>query len=546
MGSIRSLRLNFAKKAGSQTSVRKWLAFGVILGAVAAVPLSAQQTPDWTSQPTQEWPSFGQNPGNTSSSTQTTISTKNVAKLQPKWVFTTGGDVSARAAVVDDVAYFPDWAGNLWAVCVHTGKKVWSHQLSDYGLPADTVSRTSPAVADGKVYIGTQTGGWLLAIDAKTGALAWKVQAETVSPYPMITASPTVVDDVVYTGYTSNEEDLAAYIPDYVCCTSRGSIIAVNAHNGTVLWKTYTVPEGYSGGNIWGSSPVVDKGRHTLYIGTGNNYSIPTTAAYGECLAASGTDASCLSSGDHVDSILAIDTYTGAIEWSKRMVDWYQTGITNGIDFWNVACFTPPYSNCPSPAGPDYDFGSAPNEITYQTPHGPKTIIGAGQKSGIYYAFDPDTGAELWQTQVGPGSSLGGIEWGSSTDGKRIYIAISNYYGIPSGGGSAGFWAALNPADGAIVWETPDPNGAIDLGPVTAANDVVYTESMSGTTGAPTFLALNALSGKILWSYAAGSSVIAGASIAEDTVFWGSGYTHLPLPGFTGNTKFYAFTLNGK
>jgi outer membrane protein assembly factor BamB len=59
----------------------------------------------------------------------------------------------------------------------------------------------------------------------------------------------------------------------------------------------------------------------------------------------------------------------------------------------------------------------APFDKLLLTDNGPKTIIGAGQKSGIYYALDPDTGALLWQTQVGPGSSLGGIEWGSASDG---------------------------------------------------------------------------------------------------------------------------------
>jgi polyvinyl alcohol dehydrogenase (cytochrome) len=62
----------------------------------------------------------------------------------------------------------------------------------------------------------------------------------------------------------------------------------------------------------------------------------------------------------------------------------------------------------------------------------------------------------------------------------------------------------------------------------------------------PSMFAMDASTGKILWSFDAGSSVIAGASIANGTVYWGSGYTHLPLPGFTGNNKFYAFTVNGK
>ena len=64
--------------------------------------------------------------------------------------------------------------------------------------------------------------------------------------------------------------------------------------------------------------------------------------------------------------------------------------------------------------------------------------------------------------------------------------------------------------------------------------------------GAPTMLALSASSGQTLWSFASGASVNAGATIVDGDVFWGSGYTHLGIPGFTGNNKFYAFSVDGK
>jgi polyvinyl alcohol dehydrogenase (cytochrome) len=64
-----------------------------------------------------EWPMFGQNEQNTASNdVERKISTSNVATLAPKWVATTGGDVSARAAVVGGAVYFPDFGGNLWAL----------------------------------------------------------------------------------------------------------------------------------------------------------------------------------------------------------------------------------------------------------------------------------------------------------------------------------------------------------------------------------------------------------------------------------------------
>jgi polyvinyl alcohol dehydrogenase (cytochrome) len=566
-------RTKKGRAKGSTARTRGWV-FGVVLGTIAVTPLMAQNSLFPFSS---DWPMFGQNASNTANaSAETAISTKTVSELKTKWTFTTGGDVSARAAVVNGVAYFPDWAGNLFAVNASTGKLVWSHQFSDYGLAAGTVSRTSPAVVDGIVYVGTQyvapasatapqpPTGWLLAIDAGSGKLIWKVQPDTSNPFPVITGSPVVAFGIVYVGMTSDEEFAAAEVPGYKCCSVRSSVVAVDAFFGLKLWQTFTVPTGYTGGAVWGSNPVVDLLRGSVFIGTGNNYSVPTDPAYVECVAKGGTEASCLSPNDHADSIIALNMFTGQVKWATRLMTWSQTGVVSGSDSWNVSCSfgsSPGVGNCPAEsgltpptAGPDFDFGSSPNEITYQTGgSGPlglfpntKTIIGAGQKSGIYYALDPDTGAELWHTQVGPGSSLGGIEWGSATDGTNIYVAISNLYGIPYAGGSAGSFAALNPATGAIVWQKADPNGAIDLGPMAAANGVVFGASMAGSASAPTMFALNAANGNTLWSFAAGSSVNAGATIVDGVVYWGSGYTHIPIPGFTGNTKFYAFSINGK
>jgi polyvinyl alcohol dehydrogenase (cytochrome) len=138
------------------------------------------------------------------------------------------------------------------------------------------------------------------------------------------------------------------------------------------------------------------------------------------------------------------------------------------------------------------------------------------------------------------------MEWGSATDGQRIYVGVANYYGIPTPTGSAGFWAALDPATGKILWQTADPNSSLALGPLAVANGVVYVPSMAGGATSPNMLALDAATGKELWSFPAGASVIAGATVSNGTVFWGSGYTHLGIPGFTGASTFYAFSPNGK
>ena len=523
------------------TGRKAWPALGLLL-ALACMPGQAAADND------DDWPMFGQNLQNTA---QAREGVRDVSRLKVKWVFTTGGDVSARAAVVGKVAYFPDWGGNLWAVNTRTGTKVWGRKFSDYGLSATSQSRTTPAVADGVLYLGMQEGGWLLAIDAKTGQLLWKTQLETADPLAVITTSPVVYRGVLYTGVASLQEGAAAN-PAFPCCTARGSVVAVSlkgANRGQVVWKTYTVPVGYSGGGVWGGNFAVDPERGSVFVSTGNNYAHPTAPAYLACMAGGGTAVACQSPDNHVDSVLALNMRTGAIQWASRQTNWRQPFVADGSDDWNVAClvgFAPGQGNCPTAAGPDFDFASAPNLITYRNAAGhKKTILGAGQKSGIYYALDPDTGALLWRTQVGPGSALGGMEWGSASDGKRIYVSIANLYGIPTGVGGAGSWAALDPATGAILWQVGDPNGAIAVGPLTVAGDVVFVSSMAGAASAPTMLALNARNGQTLWSFASGASVNAGATVVDGLVLWGSGYTHLGIPGYTGNTKFYAFSQRG-
>ena len=470
---------------------------------------------------------------------ETAVSPANVAKMKVKWIATTGGDVSARAAVVNGVVYFPDWGGNIWALNAATGKAIWHRQLSSYGLPAKTISRTSPAVVNGIVYIGSQTGATMLALEAATGKLKWKKQAD---PHPMatLTGSPAVANGVVYSGVSSQEE-FAAASKSYKCCSFRGSVVAFNATTGKLLWKTFTAPEGYTGAGAWGSNPVVDLKRKLVFIGTGNNYTKPNDPAYTSCISGGGTETKCLSPDDHVDSMLALETATGKIKWAKRL---------QSSDDWNVSCFFPDKTNCPkAPVGLDYDFGSAPNAFTipasgiYATP---QDVIGAGQKSGIYSVFNRDTGAILWAKNVGPGSPLGGMEWGSATDGKRVYAAISNFNKDKYRAGTSGSWAALDVATGKIVWQVPDPNADIDLGPMGVSNGVVYAASMAGAAGKPTMFALDAATGKVLWKFVSGASVNAGAVISGGVVYWGSGYANLGISAYTGNNKFYAFSIDGK
>jgi polyvinyl alcohol dehydrogenase (cytochrome) len=482
-----------------------------------------------------EWRIAGQNLSNTRGQpAEHQIGPSNVGRLVPAWTFTTGSDVSATPTVAGNSVYFPDWSGKLYAVRSDTGKLLWSHAISDYNHRPGSVSRVSPAVFQNELIFGdnlttavAHDGAHLMAVDRATGNLLWITQVDA-HPAAIITGSPVFNGSVVYVGVSSNEEALATN-PNYPCCTFRGSMVALNAFTGAILWKTFDVPDnggntgGYSGGAIW-QPPAIDPGRGSLYVGTGNNYSVPQDVLTCQ---QNTPNANCTSPDDHFDSALSLDLNTGTIKWATRV---------QGFDAWTVACLSSlTATNCPSPSGPDWDLGgSGPNIVG--------NIVGFGQKSGVYWALNADTGNVVWATPVGPGSVLGGIEWGSATDGKRIYAAITNRdhisYKLQPNGPTIdwGSWAALDVATGKFVWQVPDPTqGALDMGALSVANGVVYAPSFSGSV-----YGLDSLTGKVLFSFNTGGSVLDGPSIVNGMVYWGSGYRKA---GGTGNNKVFAFAL---
>ena len=491
-----------------------------------------------------QWRIAGQNLSNSRSQpAERSITPANVNGLTQKWVFTTGGDVSATPTVDGDAVYFPDWGGSLFAVEKNSGRLIWSHKISDYDGVNGAISRVSPAIDGNQIIIGdipnskqVHNGANVISVDRQTGTLRWMTQVDT-HPAAIITGSPVVFDGVVYIGVSSSEETLALD-PAYPCCSFRGSVVALDVKTGRMLWKTFDMPDnggrpgGYSGGAVW-QPPAIDPKRRTLFVATGNNYTAPADVE--ACQNATPT-ANCAAADDFFDTALALDLTTGQIKWSKRL---------QGLDTFTGACgfgTTPPISgnpNCPVPTSPDFDFGGAgPNLVG--------NIIGFGQKSGIYWALNPDDGNIVWSTPVGPGAALGGIEWGTATDGQRIYVAISNsdhlpYTLVPSGQHITwGAWSALDVATGKILWQIADPTvGTIDTGSVSVANGVMYAGSYSGQ-----MYALDTRTGTILWSFASGGTVIDGPSIVDGTLYWGSGYRNIP-PGI-GNNKVYAFTLAGE
>ena len=266
-----------------------------------------------------------------------------------------------------------------------------------------------------------------------------------------------------------------------------------------------------------------------------NASGLPDPAAVTACQEAGGSAADCLAPEDHIDSVLALDTATGRIRWA--------TGV-QGFDTWTLGCVLgPPPNNCPNNPGPDFDFGDGAHLFTIPDGHGrSRSVVGAGQKSGVYWALDAATGHIIWSAAAGPGGGIGGIQWGSATDGRRIYLAEADSYRIPyqlpdGQTVTSGSFAALDPATGHILWQVADPTGGVDTAAVTVANGVLFAGSLTGR-----MFAFNAATGQLLWQFQGEGASSAGPAVAAGTVYWGNGYVRVPDGGIPSRT-FYAFSI---
>jgi polyvinyl alcohol dehydrogenase (cytochrome) len=376
----------------------------------------------------------------------------------------------------------------------------------------------------------------MIAVDKNTGDRAWVKQVDN-HPSSIITQSATVFQNRIFVGVASVEELHAAIIPGYECCTFRGSMLALDAQTGDILWRTYTTADGFSGNAIWGSAPSVDRNRRQVYVATGNNYSGPQS--FIDCVGAAGDDAAaqreCLDPypDNHFDSVVAYDIDTGEVNWVNTVIP---------FDVWTIQCVFE-FPSCPDPEGPDFDFGQAPMLYTARYGNTQRDLVGVGQKSGVFWALDADDGGVVWSTQIDPGGLAGGLIWGSAYDGERIYTSSANsgYQPWVLLDGSVtygGFYSALDPATGEILWQTANPAGYHTAGgAVTVANGVVYACSQDPDGH---MYALDASTGSVEWDFVSGGSCNGGAAVVGGQVFWGSGYAGFGPPN-TSNNLFYAF-----
>ena len=497
------------------------------------------------------WNGWGANTNNTrfQDGAAAGLTAAQVPRLKVKWAFGFPGDLDANAqpSIVGGRVFVGSAGGNVYALDAATGCIRWFFQAKSSVRGAVTVGRTQTGAGPAEAAYFGDLAGNVYAVDAATGTLVWTVKADA-HPLARIVGSVVLHNARLYVPVASAEETAGAPA-NYECCRFRGSITALDAATGRQIWKTFTIDEarpttknaagtqlwGPSGAGVW-SSPAIDVSRNVLYATTGDNYSAP---------------ASSMS-----DAFVAMDLETGRIVWSKQM--------TAG-DAWNTACRMADTTNCPDMKAPDFDFASPPILVTLA--NGKRALV-AGQKSGMVHAVDPDDqGKILWQARVGVGSTLGGVQWGSASDGVNAYVALSDIVRlfIPNSLGSnvdpkaGGGLFAFNLQTGDRVWYTPPAAcgtrprcSPAQSAAVTAIPGVVFSGSVDGH-----LRGYSTATGAILWDFDSvgpyktvnevpargGSFDGPGPAIAGGMLFVNSGYAR--AGGMPGNVLL-ALSVDGQ
>lgn len=457
-----------------------------------------------------------------------------VRNLKLKWAYAFEGDITAFAqpTILDGNLFVGSAGGAIHDLDTQTGCTRWVYQA---GGP---VRSSILAVREGGRYVllfGDQAG-WFYALDAATGKQLWKKKVEAHDA-ARLTGAPVAWRGVVFVPVAGWEENRASD-PAYECCTMRGSLVALRIRDGAQVWKTYMVDPpkqvgknaagraqfGPSGAGIW-SAPTLDIKRGLIYVTTGDNYSQPATKLS--------------------DAVVALRIADGRIVWSRQFTD---NDVFSGECAASEEC------------GPDFDFGSSAMLVNA----GGRSLLVAGQKSGMVHALDADKrGETVWELRVGKGSRNGGVLWGMASDGQNVYAAVSDVSRKTHKAGdpadlrtndvdpaAGGGLTAIRLVDGSKVWYAPahpcDPPKAgcspSQPAAVTAIPGVVFAGSNDGH-----MRAYAAEDGRVLWDFDTARNFVTvngvsgnggsidgpGAVVVKGMVFVNSGYSR--QSGMPGN-----------
>jgi len=458
------------------------------------------------------------------------ITSANVKNLQAQWMTPMPGEgqIQATPLVVDGIMYTTGPVGaasagttQVVALDAKTGKQIWRYDRPQKVRNQYENNRVNRGVSilDNRLFVGTLDAA-LIALDAHTGKQLWEVQlADTKEGYEL-TAPPLVVKDKIITGISGGEFGI------------RGFIEAYDPATGKKLWHFNAIPgPGEFGNDTWlgdswqhGSGGTwmpgtYDPELNTVYWTVGN----PGPNSNGD-----------VRQGDDLFtcSVVALDPDTGLRKWH------YQ--------------FTP---------NDTHDWDSSEDTILVdRTWHGqPRKLLLHADRNGVFYVLDRVTGKMLsatpfvrtswvkeWDANGRPVfidgwranaegvtvyPSLGGgtnfqapsysakTGWyylvyhdspGNFSAGPQAYEAGRQYQGRGNGGGFGGGAPAgaapntqgvmaIDPETGKVQWKFELSQAALPPGLMATAGNIVFVATTEGS-----FIALDAVTGKLLWRYNTG------------------------------------------
>lgn len=446
------------------------------------------------------------------------VTPTNVATLQSAWSHQFGAsNIETVPIVADGVMFVTGPGSNMAALDARNGRKIWDYKrrLPEVHNYCTVMTNRGVGILGDRVYLAT-LDAHLVALDAKTGAVIWDVEVEDYRKGFSITHAPLVVNNQVFVGVTSGE------------CALSGWVDSFDATTGKKMWRTHSVAQPgdpnraswagdsakYGGAPTW-MTGTYDAATDTLFWTTGN-----PGPDYEGTVRAGDNLYSC--------SVLALDPTTGRLKW------YFQ--------------YTPHDVH-------DWDANETPVLIDTMVKGQMRKLLIMANRNAFYYAIDRITGEfvtgkafakQTWARGLDarghpiviPGTdptpegnyvcpdALGAANFAAPSYSEKtglFYVAVretcATYTSVikrpepgqpyTGGGqredekqGEQGFIRALDPATGDVRWSTPIQIGSHAAGVLATAGGVVFAASKEGN-----FIALDAISGKILWHYQTGASM---------------------------------------
>lgn len=396
-----------------------------------------------------------------------------VPRLELQWAFGLPGGASAisQPTVASGRVFVGSDNTALYSLDARTGCVYWS-------FIADAAGRYAPIVEPISGHAGIKyavyfaTGrGTVYAVNAQNGELVWKTQLQGMLG---VSGSAAYYDGRLYVPMTGTET-VGGSNPSYPCCRTRGGVAAIDANTGRLIWRVSTIAE-----------PLHEIGKNAegvqLWGPSGaSDWNTPTIDP-GRHLVYVGTGNSYgPKAAATSDSILALSMRDGHIVWHFQLFknDAFMLGCANT---------SPAGGNCPIHIGYDWDFGGS-SAILRTLPDGRDILVAAG-KGGIAIGLDPDNGKLLWKTKLysgTPPTADGLVLFGGTADRTRVYYPLQR-----AGGGLT----ALQLANGKIDWTAAlNTDGRGQIGAASGIPGVVFTGGWDGI-----LRAVDA-HGKVIWRY---------------------------------------------